>query len=377
MLTTPPPILDAVKDFPEPAPLARTAGRPHPRRARDGSVGASELGGAFLWPRDEPWPAYDEARVDRFVQQILGAGNIDGEAQIPEGTSIPFAPILQPRAADFPEMPFPDDADLFQLLWFPYLLEVPEGMKSPDSSFDYRVSWRRTATVGALRASGPAMVETYQGSFARPSRLDPERVVEYPNSQDLDPKLERRIDRWKAARKVDRDGDSPIDLDNWECSACPSTKVGGHVFWVQEKRVPTCSRGRAMAHLLSVADAERDGGTARRRQPVEDRLRGHRTDRDRIGSPPDLGNFGLFDLLACRDCDGFPTRAATARRAATRGRGRSPSGPAGRSARPATVIRRLETPATQQPTHVESADSARGVFRRSQRAGRRRPPRRP
>lgn len=299
MLTTPPPILDAVKDFPEPAPLARTAVRPHPRRARDGSVGASELGGAFLWPRDEPWPAYDEARVDRFVQQILGAGNIDGEAQIPEGTSIPFAPILQPRAADFPEMPFPDDADLFQLLWFPYLLEVPDGMKSPDSSFDYRVSWRRTATVGALRASGPAMVETHQGSFARPSRLDPERVVECPNSQDLDPKLERRIDRWKAARKVDRDGDSPIDLDNWECSACPSTKVGGHVFWVQEKRVPTCSRGRGLRPSRRPAPCSRPpanptgGGSSRpsagRSGPGRSPPGGRRSSR---GSPPARGSSG-------------------------------------------------------------------------------------
>jgi hypothetical protein len=226
MLTTPPPILDVLEDFPELAPLARTTVRLHPRRARDGVVDASKMGGTFLWPRDEPWPAHDEARVDRFVQHLLEDDMVGDGGRIPEGTSIPFAPILQLRAVDFPEMPFPDGADLLQLLWFPYLLEVRAGAEYPDSSLDHRVYWRHSSTLGECRTSNPKMVERHQGYFARPSRLQPERVIEFPNSQDLEPKLERRIDRWKAVKWIDHDGDSPIDFYNWECSVCPSTKVG-------------------------------------------------------------------------------------------------------------------------------------------------------
>ena len=207
MLTTPPPMLDVVKDFPELAPFARTTVRLHPRRARDGAVDASKMGGEFLWPADEPWPAYDEMRVDRFVQQLLGEGGTPGARRIPEGMSIPFAPILQLRAEGFPEMPFPPGADLFQLLWFPYQLEIPEGQKCPDSSLDFRVYWRDAASIAAPRASNPRMVKnSHQGYFAPPCILHPERVVENPNSQDLDPKLERRIDRWKAVKGVEHGG---------------------------------------------------------------------------------------------------------------------------------------------------------------------------
>jgi hypothetical protein len=311
-LTTPPPILDVVKDFPELAPLARTCVRLHPRSAPDGAVDASKMGGTLLWPLGEPWPAYDEARVDRFVQQLLEDDMIGEGGRIPEGTSIPFAPILQLRAADFPEMPFPDGTDLFQLLWFPYLVHIPGAAKTPDSSLDHRVYWRRVEAIGARCTFNPEMVERHLGTFARPCRLDPETVVEYPNSQDLDPKLERRIDRWKAVKKVEHDGDSPIDFYNWECSVCPSTKLGGHVFWVQEKKVPTCACGRAMTHLLTVADSESDGGTFRRWEPIEDRVHGEDTDWMEA-SPFGIDNFGYFYLFVCRNCDGFPTRAVTAR----------------------------------------------------------------
>jgi hypothetical protein len=312
-LKTPPPILDVVRDFPELAPMARTSVRLHPRRVADGPIDASKLGGDFLWPVDEPWPAYDEAGVDRFVQDLLGQGGIDDGGRIPERTSIPFAPILQLRAADFPEMTFPDEADLFQLLWFPYLVAITQAVRCPDSSIDHRVYWRNSGTLGACRTSNPEMVERHLGTFAQPSCLSPERVVEYPNSQDLDPKLERRIDRWRAVKRVEHEGDSPIDFYNWECSTCPSTKVGGYVFWVQDKKVPTCECGQAMTHLLTVAESEWDGGTFRRWQPIEDQEEGADTDWDDIRSPFDLGNFGNFYLFACLHCDGFPTRAVTAR----------------------------------------------------------------
>jgi hypothetical protein len=69
-----------------------------------------------------------------------------------------------------------------------------------------------------------------------------------------------------------------------------------------------------MTHLLTVADSEWDGGTFRRWQPIEEQAEDpDGEDRDEIGHPPDLGHFGWFYLFVCRNCDGFPTRAVTAR----------------------------------------------------------------
>jgi hypothetical protein len=91
-------------------------------------------------------------------------------------------------------------------------------------------------------------------------------------------------------------------------------KVGGYVSWVQDKKVPLCTCGRAMSHLLTVADGEWDGGTFRRWQPVEEQdTHPGGADWDKIGNPPDLGNFGCFYLFVCPHCDDFPTRAVTAR----------------------------------------------------------------
>lgn len=305
MLTTPPPRLDAVAAFPELAPLARTTVRLHPRRAADGPVDASKMGGTFLWPRGEPWPAGDEKRVARIVQELLANDPLPGDRPIPPGTAIPYAPILQLRADDFPEMPFPPGADLFQLLWFPFM-SLPESGPSPPSILRHRAYWRRAADVREPRARNPAMVERRLAEAPHPCRLHPERVVEYPHSQDLDPKLERRIDRWKAAARVDNDGDSPIDLYDWELSACPSTKVGGYPFYVQDKRPPfVCACGRTMDHLLTVALHEWDGGTEERWCPVEERGR-------EVEPAFEHGDL-YFYLSVCTHCPGFPTRARTER----------------------------------------------------------------
>jgi hypothetical protein len=279
------------------------------------------MGGRFLWPQDEVWPAYDEDRVSRFVQTLLSDGTVDDGGRIPTGTSIAFAPILQLRAADYPEMPFPSGADLFQLLWFPYLLELPQSVQRGDSCFDHRVYWRDSEMMGPRRSSNPEMVERHQGYFAPSSRLHPERILEYPNGQDLEPGLKRQIDRWKAARQLVKDesslidaGDSPIDFYNWECSVCPATKVGGHVYWVQERKVPLCTCGRAMTHLLTVSEREWGGGSTRWK-PILAKKSGSGTLADpvELTGPPDLGIFGFFYLFACLGCDDTPTRAVTAR----------------------------------------------------------------
>src|SRR5437660_5405135 len=92
--TTPPPSYDVSSLFPDLADKATTTIRLHPRYGDEPPMNASKLGGTFLWPMDEAWP-------------------------VCPAHEIPFVTVLQLRANDFPEMPFPPGSDLFQLLWCP------------------------------------------------------------------------------------------------------------------------------------------------------------------------------------------------------------------------------------------------------------------
>jgi hypothetical protein len=176
--TTPPPPLDITGIFPELAPLARPAVRLHPRAGAPGR-GDSSLGGPLLWPADAPWPVCrqpflaerrqpiapaelqrfraildaadrrwrpsegqalefteeEAAEVDRIV---AGAASLDltaGERIYPEPQPhrdpVALVAVLQLYARDVPGLPFPEHADLFQLLWCPNHHDPPRRRSSP------------------------------------------------------------------------------------------------------------------------------------------------------------------------------------------------------------------------------------------------------
>lgn len=83
---------------------ARPAVRLHPVHGSPG-VTDSHIGGALLWPADEPWPWCD----------------FDGE---------PFVGAVQLYQRDFPELPFPDGTDLLQVFLCTLGHEVP-GASGP------------------------------------------------------------------------------------------------------------------------------------------------------------------------------------------------------------------------------------------------------
>src|SRR6476661_5495045 len=109
-LTTPEAPIDLLAVLPELADLRATTVRLHPRKGRVPGRYASKLGGNFLWPSDEPWPTCDE----RWPPSWYGP-----PIAVPDGQPVPLVPVLQLRAEDIPELPFPRGADLFQLLWCP------------------------------------------------------------------------------------------------------------------------------------------------------------------------------------------------------------------------------------------------------------------
>ena len=146
------------------------------------------MGWPFLWPADEPWPvclergsdedarkyealveAMPEAR-ERFMKvgaEALGLKLPDFFAhvgvshddlsqrqqqyretmlqtieQTRSGHRAPYLPVLQLHRDQFPDLPFPGDSDIFQLLWCPMVhFGVGIGKEGPG----HRLYWRRAA----------------------------------------------------------------------------------------------------------------------------------------------------------------------------------------------------------------------------------------
>jgi hypothetical protein len=101
--TTPPPIHDPGRQFPELAELRRTTVRLHPR-AGTPELAGSKLGGDLAWPAGELWPLCREPRVDFDRQRADHACHVG---------------VLQLCKEDVPELGFPPGKDVFQMTWCP------------------------------------------------------------------------------------------------------------------------------------------------------------------------------------------------------------------------------------------------------------------
>ena len=349
--TTPPPPLDITAVFPELGLLGRRAVRLHPRAGTPGR-GDNSLGGPLLWPAEEPWPVCDRWLVAERREPIapedlqrlrrLHDATHDGGRQVREETMEEYdeririaaggkidlvagdraflepqphqdpaalIPVLQLYARDIPELPFPGQTDLLQLLWCPNWHDDPWHGPHPVTV------WRSAAAVAEPLASPPA--PRFDGLFPDLARRDyvplpcvlhPERIVEYPHSEwpyhsDLPDALAEQLHRW------DQQPDVPYSYWN-ALSTAPGTKVGGHPRWVQGPWWPQCRCGLRMQHLLTIASDEFEIATLGRRWlPLEDRddptITGRRLTIDRDCWAPHgimLGDVGSLYLFTCTAC---------------------------------------------------------------------------
>src|SRR5262245_10102781 len=295
--TTPPAAFPVAQLFPELEGRERIAIRLHPRYGDEPPVHASKLGGTFLWPADEPWP----------VCQAHG---------------IPFVAVLQLRADDFPEMPFPPGADLFQLLWCPREHEdVPECQAMPCAMYwaDPRFFWRERLAIHHPRPDNPPPQEAYYEYVPFPCRLMPERVLEYPSVYELPDDLVERIHDWED-QQLGEDGKHVWEYEG-ELSVCYGTKIGGYLRWIQSPWIPTCVCGEMMEHLLTIETIEWNGVIDQRWTPLEEQeflasFPGGWKDWDEhyraihwaLWGPTGLmlGDAGHMQLFVCRRCPGWP-----------------------------------------------------------------------
>lgn len=286
MRTTPPPPIDVLAAFPQVAPYAMTATRLHPRRGNP-TAEQSSVGGPLLWPADEPWPTCGDVGFDDHPFE-----------------DVALVPVVQLFADDVPDLPFPDGADLLQVLWCPFDHD-PWSAPAP------QVRWRRRADVGARLTEQPAAHEEAPDHYLPdPCVVHPERVVEYP-SYDLPAEVRDQIRT--TVNRVEEETGWHYDYD---LSVAPGIKVGGYPSWTQTPYWPTCGCGTGMVHLLTVASWELSRGDDRRWIPLEDRpaMEGWGFDSPdghpwrAIQNPAGimLGDVGGIYLFVCPSCPDRP-----------------------------------------------------------------------
>jgi hypothetical protein len=325
-LTTPAPRRDITGEFGELRQHSRRAVRLHPRRGAPGPDDSS-LGGPLRWPSAEGWPVCREPHVGhdrvpappdvttmaqavRWAISTPGVGTVGSDNAGPffgirrsshrPDPPVPLVPVLQLYARDVPDLPFPGDTDVLQVLWCPNNHDMPWACPFPITV------WRRAAEVTEPPAQPPTTRFDDDGFMQDyvplPCVLHPEPVLEYPHMWDLSGELRQRVERWNE------DHDSAYWRD---LSTAPGTKVGGHPAWIQDPQWPTCDCGTGMEHLLTIASEETTGPT--RWLPVGDgndhATTGQRliTDRDRW-APHGLmlGDVGSMYLFTCTRCPDRP-----------------------------------------------------------------------
>ncbi len=241
-LRTEPPPFDVTKQVPALAPLAQITIRLHPRRAVDTELAGSKLGGTFLWPSSEPWPCCDDP-VHEF--------DVNGRSSPTDGMRPHLLPLAQLNARDFPTIPFRFGTDLLQLLWCPNVEDGHDDLYMFPKLFAY---WRNSAEINDP-VSGhpiPEFSDSLRNHFPICCYFFPETVQEFPSVAGI----------YELPQHDEIHDALALDESIWqqyqdELSSCPSTKLGGHPFWIQNDETPLCEFcGMRMEFLLQFCDWE-------------------------------------------------------------------------------------------------------------------------
>ncbi|MEV0251640.1 hypothetical protein AB0H76_33980 [Nocardia sp. NPDC050712] len=304
--TTPPRAVDVAAVCPALVPLARPATRLHPRRGTPSAYDSS-IGGPLLWPADESWPhchgphgwhlvtdplnphglnplqSLADAKLQRdshmpsrrmaefhassggtfTAEEWETIDRLERGVPLPEGPNAMLA-VAQLYTRDVPGLRPPPGKDLLQILWCP--LDNAEGM--PETT----LVWRSAADVTDILTAPPepAAVEYGYDYVPVPCTVEPECIVEYPNSGDLRVRGGEPLEQVRRWAVQHAGVDVPVGLEVEagferfdELCVAPGWKVGGHIRWGLmdpfPQPCPTC--GTETEPLLTMASTEWDGAT--------------------------------------------------------------------------------------------------------------------
>jgi hypothetical protein len=262
--------------------------RLHPRQASESlDPGSSKMGWPFLWPEDEPWPVCHEPEPEMASAcEALTKQTAQHERdetlrtmlhEARNGHNLGYLPVLQLKRSEFPELPFPGDSDVLQLLWCPGIHFSGDG--------GYLLFWRRAKDLARLRADPPPAAHDLDR--VTPCVLDPERFLDYP-------------------RQCDAGTNQNWNLGDEDLNPAPGTKLFGFPNWVQNSDHPSCPRCAApMKLLIEISSLEfgRNKAYPDRWVPYDD-VENSSCD---ANTPPHdwmIGDNGEAYLFYCPNCPG-------------------------------------------------------------------------
>ncbi len=302
---TPPRSPDLGLRYPRIAATARVAVRLHPQRtSMPLPVTASKIGGRIAWPIADPWPVCRDHEYAMEVRSIHSRQLVTVGPDDPRHTGI-VLPVLQLRRADVPELPFPGDTDLFQMLWCSRL---------HDDDVQPRISlrWRRETDLGSLRSVFPAPMS--DAAHLGPGLDDllipryecfvqPDRVIDYLSPVELE-----------EMESLDQD----VLTDVWRVNneggvlAYPGTKVGGYPAWDQGPVQMTCPQGHPMCYLMTFGSDEPLDQMVSSPEEQEALKQGH-ADTQALTEPTGMtfGRFGSMFVFYCPVCADHPAACDT------------------------------------------------------------------
>jgi hypothetical protein len=274
MTLTTPQHQDVVGDVPVLERWRRAAVRLHPRNGTT-TANASSIGGPFMLDESEEWPYCSQRHQhpDTYPKFFP--------------SSMAMVPVAQLWQRDVPEVPFPEAADLLQLLWCPLIHEPDGGPSVLARWIDSR------AVVGASLHEVPVSDQWPADFVPAPCVLSPERIIDLPDESDLPAEIEDAIADWSNAHGLER--------HNYPEPA-PGSKVGGWELWINGADRPTCSVGHPMRLMLTIASVEFDPQEALIWQPAEEQG----TELGRLDVGLCLGDLGSVFVFVCEECPSRP-----------------------------------------------------------------------
>jgi len=242
MSNNPGPKIDIPTLFPELAPRARQTVKLNPYPSNNSAPGNSKMGGTFLWPADEPWPVCD------IPEHALLDSNLSYETIFqPDGPEHNdyYVGVLQLRKEDVPELGFPEGKNLFQLLWCP---RRHNNFSVYSNIFPLKFFWRNTKEIINPLSQPPKPKNPEKNFIPDDSRLNFERLTEYPHFFDLSPELDEVLDQ----RLIGFQDESNLIYQQF--STILGTKIGGYPYWARGGAAPNCKCGSEMDFFLTVSE---------------------------------------------------------------------------------------------------------------------------
>jgi hypothetical protein len=245
-----------------------------PKRVVPGSIGTttSKIGGIIAWPTSVPWP------ICEIPHEHIGAPI--------ERNSDSYVVVSQFQNADFPEIKFPDGADVVQILWCPHPHRHPSIQYGGIGPVP-RVFWHSLAGL----ADGPNPIPRNPVDWLVPVEcsFNPLRLDDAPGWGELTDQQRRRLSGNNEGYHE-------------RLGTIPGTKLRGWMDWTSHS-IPVCTCGRTMELLFTIVDIDVDVASGRWSQRYGERPEGQHG-----AGPVGISLDHAMYIFYCETCLERPTQ---------------------------------------------------------------------